>query len=1154
MKTFYFNFEDGLEQKYIDWAKEAVQDFINLFPEYKDNFATEEKNISYDDLDILQKLAAHNKQVYEERKRTQQSTKDFDETSFWQMFEKLPDGSYKASLKKQIALATHNGMVDIQKLSQLQADSAGNMYSSASPILVNITKKKAHGNIRGISSETSVNISAGTCAALGYEGEDLKAYFKDIIIHELGHTFNATHKKRQNAVDNLGWHCKDKNCLMYEYAYTDESFNRRKKLKEPFCADCMTSMRNFMQNTLHFTKTKTQSNDNQLQSVNFQKQNSIANIPYFANLTQEEIKLLEAYDKYLADNNISRDDKDKFFDKIYLIASIHAGTNQSGKKPDLSPDTFDFKYYSKTNWNEPFNLKSLRTKIYEEKKFAKYSTDLWDGKTPATRDKNGKVTYFACGGQTQKGDELAIRMLDTTDMKTQGDFLSSGWIFRLPPSLKNSNAVQRFAVNALPDKKLFDDLDAFVKKHNAYYKTATPYGWHRRNDPVVIYCTQTPDKATIDELKTIMAPYIRREKPDRMNDLDGTLIADGLITAKEPSLDEIKKLFDEIKTYNPNLAEALRQEIKEGNNPNNPLSLGQFEAYKKILENYKQVFKPLQMLYVNQGNDKQSTTENEPNAVIDKDFKKVLREIFQPSAEKQKAEYKEDIKAPDYRAEIKHANGSVDKIVAKSATNITLSAKDKDGKPKVPNMQRFRDIVALAQKQGSVIEFGDIKSPDFKARLMLACMEAKPAMQMVGAPELNDEFLQSIQDEKLKGVLQIMKNKQQTQQQSKPQQNQQEATPAPEPKTQPTAETKPQPKPQPQQPTPAPQTEYEKSRETRRKSLEAKEKLGKISKMEKAELDYIRAYTMKQIELKKAKTKYNSPEPRSEDHKQKTGFDAEDYYFTPSQRHSYDWKLHLDVVPNHNHPTTKAISEMLEKIDVEHKIAHGGKNGKGMTIYVGNYADTLRLSKEINARFGKDLEPSPCYVNQALQEHYFNPKVCGRFYMQNTFQAQYPRSSVAGISPASSSANLEMDMDEGTHKIFDLGQKNKIIPAKDKFSDSSYDVLYFADGDFHKSYIFHNLEAYCSHKLYEKELGEYYCGKDADKFEKDFFGDKIPEKGTVERANWDKAADEYVTFIENTHPNIIQMMKSRIHSKSIDFSKLPPMPQNTQVRGGGRSA
>ncbi len=758
MKTFYFNFEDGLEQKYIDWAKEAVQDFINLFPEYKDNFATDEKNISYDDLSILQKLAVHNKQIYEERKRNQQSTEDFDETSFWQMFDKLPDGSYKASLEKQIALATRNGMIDIQKLSQLEADSIGNMYSASTPILVNITKQKAHGNIRGISSETSINISAGTCAALGYTGEDLKAYFKDIIIHELGHTFNATHEKRQNSVNNLGWHCKDKNCLMYEYAYTNENFNRRKKLKEPFCADCMTSMRDFMQNELHFTKA----NGNKLQSVNSQKQNNIVNIPYFENLSSEETKLLEAYGKYLQDNNISRDDKEMFFDKMYLIANMRSQTNQSGQTPQsfLHPETFDFKNYCNSDWNNPHHLKALRTRVYEEKKFVLYSSDAWDGKTSPTKDKDGKIAYFAAAGQTPKGDELAIRMLDTTDMKTQGDYLSGGWIFRLPPSQeKNQKVEQRFAVNALPDKKLFDDLDAFAKKHNAYYKTAPAYSWHKRNDPVVIYCLDKPDKATIDELKTIMAPYIRREKPDRMNDMDGTLIADGLIMAQEPSLEEVKKLFDEIKTYNKTLAEALRMEIKDGNNPNNPLSLGQFEAYKKILENYKQAFKPLQTLYVHQGNDNQNTAENVPSAVVDKEFKKALRKIFQPSATKQKAEYVEDIKAPDYRAEIKHKNGSVDKIVANSTNNITLSAQDKDGKTKMPNMQRFRDIVALAKKQGTVIEFGNIKSPDFKARLMLACMEAKPAMQMVGAPELNDEFLQTIQDEKLKSVLQIMKNK-----------------------------------------------------------------------------------------------------------------------------------------------------------------------------------------------------------------------------------------------------------------------------------------------------------------------------------------------------------------------------------------------------------
>ena len=536
-----------------------------------------------------------------------------------------------------------------------------------------------------------------------------------------------------------------------------------------------------------------------------------------------------------------------------------------------------------------------------------------------------------------------------------------------------------------------------------------------------------------------------------------------------------------------------------------------------------------QALYVNQGNNEQ----NSDPVVNDPGFKKAWREIFQPSAEKQHAEYKEDIKAPEYRAEIKHANGNVDKIVATSANNVSLSAKDKDGNPKMPNMQRFRDIVAYAQKQDTVIEFGNIKSADFKARLMLACMEAKPAVQMVGAPELNDAFIQSIQDEKLKGMLQVMKNKQQTQ------------APAPAP----------QPNSQPQQP--APQTEYEKSREIRRRTLEAKEKSGKISKMEKAELDYIRAEILKETELEKAKAKYNSDDPRFEEHKQKSGLKIESFYHNSKTRKSEtNWKLHLDVVPNRDHPITKAISEMLEKLDVSHKIAHGGDNGKGMTIYVGSYTDALRLSKEINARFGKDMESSPCYVDQKLQEHYFNPKVSGRFYMQAIFNTKYPRSSVAGICPTTGTKNNEMEHEEGEYQLFNLAQKNGIISAEDRFNDYSYNSRLFSQhGDFHKSYVFHNFEAYCSHKLYEKELGEFYCGKDVDKFEKDFFGDIIPEKGTAERANWDKAAQEYVSFIENTHPNLIQRMKQEAQKyHPIDFSKLPPMPQNTQVRGGGRSA
>lgn len=523
-----------------------------------------------------------------------------------------------------------------------------------------------------------------------------------------------------------------------------------------------------------------------------------------------------------------------------------------------------------------------------------------------------------------------------------------------------------------------------------------------------------------------------------------------------------------------------------------------------------------QVLYVNQGNNEQ----NSDPVVNDPGFKKAWREIFQPSAEKQKAEYIEDIKAPEYKAEIKHANGNVDKIVATSANNVSLSAKDKDGNPKMPNMQRFRDIVAYAQKQGSVIEFGDIKSADFKARLMLACIEAKPAMQMVGAPELNDEFIQSIQDEKLKGALLIMKNKQQT-----------------------------------QAPAPAPQTEYEKSREIRRRTLEAKEKSGKISKMEKAELEQIYFEIKRAEALEDAKKRTNnSIDPRSAEHEKESGFKAECYSNHP-QRNEFlnGWKLHLDVVPNRNHPTTKSLSEMLEQLNIKHKIARGGQNGKGMTIYVGNYADTLRLSKEINSRFGKEIAVPPIYTDQKNEEYDFNKIVTGRFFMQEVYSTQYPIGKVKGICPAIATNDSSFKEQKSEGWIFSLAQKYNIIPTGDSLRD--YSLILGNKKDFHKSYVFHNLEAYCSHKLYEKELGEYYCGKDVDKFEKDFFGDKIPEKGTPERANWDKVAESFVNIIENEYPNTIQKMKQKSQNyKPVDFSKLPPMPQNTQVRGGGRSA
>ena len=63
---------------------------------------------------------------------------------------------------------------------------------------------------------------------------------------------------------------------------------------------------------------------------------------------------------------------------------------------------------------------------------------------------------------------------------------------------------------------------------------------------------------------------------------------------------------------------------------------------------------------------------NEPlsETAQDKSFKKALREVFQPAAQKEGSTYVEDIKAQNYQARIEHTDGSVDHIEASSAVNI----------------------------------------------------------------------------------------------------------------------------------------------------------------------------------------------------------------------------------------------------------------------------------------------------------------------------------------------------------------------------------------------------------------------------------------------------------------------------------------------------
>lgn len=505
----------------------------------------------------------------------------------------------------------------------------------------------------------------------------------------------------------------------------------------------------------------------------------------------------------------------------------------------------------------------------------------------------------------------------------------------------------------------------------------------------------------------------------------------------------------------------------------------------------------------NQTNVVDSSQELPPNTEANDEFKQPWRTFAKNIAQKMKWQYEEDEKDINFRAKLKTEDGACTFVNASSKNNVSLSAKDKNGKSKIPDMVVFKELVAKAKKDNKTISFGNIKSPEFKARLLAAAMTSNPPVKTIGAPELNDEFLNSIENQTAM-LLKTLQNKQQFRNNDTEEEN-------PENKN-----LKP----------------YEKTKNERKRVLEAKAKTKNISPMEQTELNYIYFLNERKEALESARKRTGSNEDsRSVEHVKTTGLPKEDYRFNDKKNREFSgWKLHLDVVPNRNHPTTKAVSEFLERLEVSHKIASGGDNGKGMTIYVGGYDDAVCLAEEINSRFGKNIAEPPLYTDQKGEETDINKITTGRFYLQDIFQTQYPRSSIKGLCPADYGSLSDANME---NIVVALAKKEGLI-------DSNYVRQHVSNTDFHDHYIVTNIESYCAHKFYQKHLGEFYCGQDVEKFEKEIFGDAIPPKGSKEREKWDDIATRYANVLETENPRCIESMKAiKQNYTPIDFSKAP---------------
>ena len=220
------------------------------------------------------------------------------------------------------------------------------------------------------------------------------------------------------------------------------------------------------------------------------------------------------------------------------------------------------------------------------------------------------------------------------------------------------------------------------------------------------------------------------------------------------------------------------------------------------------------------------------------------------------------------------------------------------------------------------------------------------------------------------------------------------------------------------------------------------------------------------------------------------------------------WKFHLDVVPNRNHPVTKAVSEFLLDLNVCHKIAGGGNNGKGMTVYVGSYEDVNKLAEVIQERFGKDIYEPPVYTDQRKQEYAFQPTVYGRFVPGREGDYPWGVNGLGLVHIKYGQKGVNVNFSKSLEKAIELGLvKNKRSVFGDKFSNM---LTFFDNFEIREAKDELLLRNYCCHKLYAEALGNYYCGRNIGEFEKKFFGDKLPAKGTEKRKKWDEVAKVFV--------------------------------------------
>ena len=250
-KHIFIVSQHGVESEYLKCVKEATEEFMSMFPQYKDDYPVRVLGEWRDRDYIVDSMGYSRLSADEKRKCIPTTTDEYMrpyKSTDWAM----------AEAKRSAYLAGRPHQIDAMKLLDLMDEDP--TVSAIPQININIVNDDAvvvdengrpNNFVYGVGrGDSGLVISLKRFKEkYGDNPAYLKEVIKTITIHELGHVFSATRDGRHNVAnrDGYGAHCDCPDCIMRTDTkasakkLTDDRLRRKREGKPPLCPECISS-------------------------------------------------------------------------------------------------------------------------------------------------------------------------------------------------------------------------------------------------------------------------------------------------------------------------------------------------------------------------------------------------------------------------------------------------------------------------------------------------------------------------------------------------------------------------------------------------------------------------------------------------------------------------------------------------------------------------------------------------------------------------------------------------------------------------------------------------------------------------------------------------------------------------------------------------